>query len=304
MTSTAIATAPVAPAVPQQQPGNLPRQRASFLPQTYEQALDFAERIARTDLAPKDFRGKPDNCFVAMQWGAILGMDPITSLQGIAVINGRPALWGDAMLGCVLASPHCEYVREENDGNVATCRVKRKGKNEIEHVRTFSIEDARAAGLLGKPGPWQQYQRRMLQMRARGFALRDVFADVLRGLDSAEELSDSQPDVYSEQVVTHQPAAIPQATPVPSAPPSPPAREEAASPAPAAAPEAYPQDRFDENFEKWADLIRSGKKTAEGVVAFVESKGALLTQEQKAQLLAVQQQGEGSSNAGSEALFE
>src|SRR5690606_6210149 len=58
---------------------------------------------------------------------------------------------------------------------------------------TFSVADAKKAGLWGKQGPWQQYPKRMLSMRARAFALRDGFADVLRGLGIAEEVQDHQP---------------------------------------------------------------------------------------------------------------
>ena len=57
-------------------------------------------------------------------------------------------------------------------------------------IRTFSIAEARKARLLGKSGPWQDYRGRMLQMRARGFALRDGFADVLKGLNIREEVED------------------------------------------------------------------------------------------------------------------
>ena len=52
------------------------------------------------------------------------------------------------------------------------------------------MADAKRAGLAGKSGPWTQYPRRMLQMRARGFALRDAFPDLLRGLVTAEEAMD------------------------------------------------------------------------------------------------------------------
>ena len=52
------------------------------------------------------------------------------------------------------------------------------------------MEDAKRAGLYGKQGPWQQYPKRMLQMRARAWALRDVFPDVLRGVHVAEEAQD------------------------------------------------------------------------------------------------------------------
>jgi hypothetical protein len=57
-------------------------------------------------------------------------------------------------------------------------------------VGRFSVADAKRAGLWGKSGPWTQYPRRMLQLRARGFALRDAFPDVLKGLVTAEEAQD------------------------------------------------------------------------------------------------------------------
>lgn len=77
-------------------------------PQNFEQALTFSNYLAESDMVPKDFKGKPGNCLIAMQWGAELGLKPLQSLQNLAVINGRPALWGDAVIALVLASPVCE----------------------------------------------------------------------------------------------------------------------------------------------------------------------------------------------------
>jgi hypothetical protein len=92
-----------------------------------------------------------------------------------------------------MASPVCESVTEtidgEGDNMVATCTAKRRGYEKPTVVR-FSVADAKKAGLWGKSGPWTQYPRRMLQLRARGFALRDAFPDVLKGLVTAEEAQD------------------------------------------------------------------------------------------------------------------
>ncbi|MDD0837870.1 hypothetical protein PSQ40_04730 [Curvibacter sp. HBC61] len=176
-------------------------------PQTFEQALTFSQYLAESDLVPKDFKGKAGNCLIAMQWGAELGLKPLQALQNLAIINGRPSLWGDAVLALVRASPACEWVIEEDEGDTAVCRVKRRG--EPEQKRTFSMADAKTAGLLGKQGPWTQYPKRMRQMRARAFALRDVFPDVLRGLPVAEEVMDSEPkDMGPAEVVGE--AAAPQ----------------------------------------------------------------------------------------------
>ena len=71
----------------------------------------------------------------------------------------------------------------------AVCVVGRKGL-EGEHRAEFSVAQAKKAGLWGKKGPWVSYPDRMLKMRARGFALRDRFADCLGGLISSEEAQD------------------------------------------------------------------------------------------------------------------
>ena len=57
-------------------------------------------------------------------------------------------------------------------------------------VKTFSYEDAKRAGLWGKQGPWTQYPQRMAQMRARSWAVRDAFPDLLRGISVYEEQQD------------------------------------------------------------------------------------------------------------------
>ena len=177
-----------------------PAQAFDLSPQTFEQALTYAQYLADSDMVPKDFKGKPGNCLIAMQWGNELGMKAIQAIQNIAVINGRPALWGDAVIALVRSSPLCEYVQEEDDGHKAICKVKRRG--EPEQVRAFSMDDAKLAGLLGKQGPWMQYPKRMRQMRARAFALRDVFPDVLRGMPVAEEVMDTPREMGTAEVVS------------------------------------------------------------------------------------------------------
>jgi hypothetical protein len=167
-------------------------------PQSFQELARFAEMAAASDLMPRDYKGKPGNIMIAVQMGSELGLSPMQAIQNVAVINGRPSVWGDALLGLVRNNPKCQDVHEviagDGDGRTATCTVKRLGSTDV--VRTFSVGDAKKASLWGKQGPWQQYPDRMLQMRARGFALRDAFPDVLRGLVTAEEAADTPVDTF------------------------------------------------------------------------------------------------------------
>jgi len=169
--------------------------------QSFDDAFRFSKMVAASEFAPKDFKGKPESCMLAIQHGSEVGLSPMQSLQSIAVINGRPTIWGDAALALVQSSPVCEYVKEYFEGEgktfTAVCEAKRRGYPSPT-VSRFSVADAEKAGLLGKSGPWSQYRDRMLQLRARGFALRNAFADALRGLITAEEAQDYTHNVVSE----------------------------------------------------------------------------------------------------------
>lgn len=161
-------------------------------PASFNELAQFATMAAKSAMVPPSFRGKAEDIMLAVQMGSELGLAPMQALQNIAVINNRPSVWGDALIGLCRASPNCEDIAEKLDGDgenmVATCIAKRRGASPV--VARFSVADAKKAGLWGKAGPWQQYPARMLQLRARGFALRDAFPDVLRGLISAEEARD------------------------------------------------------------------------------------------------------------------
>lgn len=163
-------------------------------PSSLEAAMKYAVELSKSDMIPKDYIGKPGNILVAMQWGREIGLQPLQAMQSIAVINGRPTLWGDNALALVLASPVCEYIDEsESDATHGVCRAKRRG--DTEHVQVFTVEDAKKAGLWGKAGPWTTYPARMLKLRARSWALRDKFPDVMRGLGIAEEVRDTEIDI-------------------------------------------------------------------------------------------------------------
>ena len=227
-----------------QQPG------FSLAPSSLHEAMEYAKLIATSDIVPKDYRGKEANVLVAVQMGAELGLPPLQALQNIAVINGRPSVWGDSLIAIAKAHPHCEYITETIDGKTmtATCTIKRKG--EPEQKRTFSQEDAVVAGLWNKQGPWKTNPKRMLQMRARGFAIRDVFPDALRGIQVAEEVRDIP--------VERNMGAV-----------------DVVGEAPQEEPKGYPQEQFDINIGQWKAVVESGKKTPEELISMIETKGKL-----------------------------
>ena len=183
---------------------NLAVIKSPFEITTFAEAERLAKLISESDFAPKDYKGKPGNVLIAMQHGFEIGLKPMQAIQNIAVVNGRPMVYGDAALALVIAKPECGSVDEYIDGSieknnaVAHCNVRR-GNNVIHGE--FSIAQAKKAGLWGKAGPWSQYPERMLQLRARGFALRDSFPDVLKGVYiEGEILPDDSKEVANQRI--------------------------------------------------------------------------------------------------------
>ena len=165
----------------------------AIIPKDMDQAWRLAGAITQSNMAPASYNRDQNAIMVGIMHGMEVGLPPMAALQSIAIINGRPTIWGDGAMALILGSGFVEDMVEnivgEGEAAVAHCKITRKGQSEpIE--RTFSIEDAKTAGLLSKKGPWQQYPKRMLQMRARSWAMRDGFADVLKGLHIREEVDD------------------------------------------------------------------------------------------------------------------
>jgi hypothetical protein len=187
-------------------PANRPAVRMGVAPTSVEEAWRLAQLVSQSELVPKDFQGKPHNVLIAMELGLEVGIPWLQSVQGTAVINGRPGFFGDLFLAVIMSAAtyldHDEYYEvagERRDGltaddwkrddTAAVCTFWRRGHPQPK-TRRFSVAQAKKAQLLGKQGPWTNYPDRMLAMRARAWAGRDTFPDALKGVKSAEELMD------------------------------------------------------------------------------------------------------------------
>ena len=102
-------------------------------PASFSELVQFAQMAAKSQLVPKEYRNQPEDIMLAVQLGSEVGLRPMQALQNIAVINGRPAVWGDALPGLCKASPVYDDIIEtcenkhEPDQLVAVCIAKRHG---------------------------------------------------------------------------------------------------------------------------------------------------------------------------------
>lgn len=166
-------------------------------PKTDDQIEALAQKWFESGSAPKTCNNWMQLA-VMLAFGIEAGLTASQCLRSMMIVNNVPSIWGDGALALVRNSELChsvtEYMEGSGDSTEAVCRCERYGRRDADEreviERRFSVGQAKNAGLWGKPGPWKQYPRRMLQMRARAWALRDGFPDVLMGLSITEEVSD------------------------------------------------------------------------------------------------------------------
>ena len=171
----------------------------SMIPTNVTEALQLSKMIADSDLAPKDYKGKPANVLIAMQMGAEVGLGPMQAIQNIAVINGKPGVYGDVGKALLLSKGFRieeRDVKEVQAKNEAWCKITRPDGQVTE--RTFSKDHAIAANLWGN-NTWKTYPWRMMAWRAFWWAARDAGADVLKGIGGIEELQDIRKDAIEAE---------------------------------------------------------------------------------------------------------
>lgn len=161
----------------------------ALVPTTLGEVQQLAAIFAKSNLLPPDLKGKEPDVFVAITAGLELGMAPMAALRSIHVVKGKPILSADAMVGVALASGTAEYFANvESTPLIATYETKRRGSPMPQRL-SFTIEEARLAGLGGDNGGdnWKKYPAAMLRARAKAALCRDVYPDALAGVYTEDE---------------------------------------------------------------------------------------------------------------------
>lgn len=178
--------------------------RGGITPTNYDDLWRMCVALSNSGMVPQDYIGKPEACLASIQTGMEVGLQPMTALSWIACINGRPCIWGDGLKALVMSSGLVDSYEESReyelkaDGTpdeskpVAVVRVSRVGMGGV-HTERLTWSRCKVAGWVGKSGPWSKDFNRMQMNRARTYAFRDLFPDVILGLSVREEVEDLPP---------------------------------------------------------------------------------------------------------------
>ena len=156
-----------------------------------EQVWRAAKLIRQSGLVPPSFRND-QQIVIAILRAIELKIPIFQALEGMTVIQNKIGIMGDLALALVQASGELKEIQKTYSGEAGelTCTVTIQRKGRKAHEYTFSVAEARAAGIYDRSAVWKSYPRRMTYYRALGFALRDEFPDILKGIKTTEELAD------------------------------------------------------------------------------------------------------------------
>lgn len=179
-------------------------EKGYIVPTTVEEAVRMAQAVVVAKLAPSSYDNDPNKILLGIMAAMEAGLQPLYGLRQIAIINGRPTIWGDAAMALVQSKNLIEEYTERQVGPEAEgdltkwpddygweVTIRRRGQKGA-YVGRYTVGMAKRAKLWmnGSKQPWMQHPDRMLKIRARAFPLRDGFADALAGLGIREEAED------------------------------------------------------------------------------------------------------------------
>lgn len=161
--------------------------------------MEYARELAKSNLLPAAYTGKPQNVLIAMEYGASLNLPPMQALQGIHVINGKPTASADLMAALVRRAGH--KLRIEGDDTQCVATIVRADDPDHPMSVTWTLDKAQRAGLVERNPTWQAYPGAMLRARAISDVARMAANDALHGIIyTPEELESVATQVEVEAV--------------------------------------------------------------------------------------------------------
>lgn len=163
--------------------------------------VDWADKIARSNLLPRQYQNNPANVLLALEYGTALGISPVVAMQQIHVIEGKPTASAQLIGGLVRQAGHKLRVEFNDKTMTATATIIRSDDPDYQFTAVWTMDRAKAANLTGK-GNWKTYPAAMLKARAITEVARDACPEALFGVAyTAEELNGDAPIRVESTVV-------------------------------------------------------------------------------------------------------
>ena len=165
--------------------------------ETFDQMTRAAVMLSKTNIIPTAYKGKPEDCFVALEMANRMGVSPMFIMQNLYIVQGKPSFSGQAATAMIKNSPKYREVKHVYTGQPKTdswgCYVSaiRISDGEEIHGAEVTIGIAKSEGWYGKQGSkWQTMPEIMLAYRASAWFARVHEPGLLMGMQTTEEVTD------------------------------------------------------------------------------------------------------------------
>ena len=167
------------------------------------ESFEFAQRQAKSlcesDLVPTSYQGQKglSNCLVALEMSKRMNLSPLTVMQNLNVIHGKPS-WSSHFISSQIIAcgrfKNFDYIVTGKDDTLSVqCQAIRLEDNKLVKGTAVSIKMAQKEGWTRKNPKYQSMPEIMLRARAATFFGRQYIPDLLLGVQTSEEVIDIQP---------------------------------------------------------------------------------------------------------------
>jgi len=167
--------------------------KTGLVPTTFGQLMRVAQIFSNSKMVPPHFQGQPDNCFVALQMAYRMDLDPMTALQNIHIVSGKPGLSGALIIALINRSGSLSGpVRFRIEGKGETLSVTAFGMLKQGDEISFTVPWSMvvAEGWTKNP-KYKTMPEVMMRYRAATFLARFHFPEVIIGMHSSDEWEDT-----------------------------------------------------------------------------------------------------------------
>jgi hypothetical protein len=167
------------------------------------ESFEFAQRQAKSlcesDLVPTSYQGQKglSNCLVALEMSKRMNLSPLTVMQNLNVIHGKPS-WSSHFISSQIIAcgrfKNFDYIVTGKDDTLSVqCQAIRLEDNKLVKGTAVSMKMAQKEGWTRKNPKYQSMPEIMLRARAATFFGRQYIPDLLLGVQTSEEVIDIQP---------------------------------------------------------------------------------------------------------------
>jgi hypothetical protein len=170
------------------------------------QTVDEARELTREAVASRLYQvTSPESALMIVLTGRDLGLSLTQSLRSVYVVNGKPVISSDAMVAAIRKSGLCATWRVV-ESTINSCTIEtRRVEEEQPESETFTLDDAKRAGLDRKE-VWRAWPKEMLRHRCAAALARRVYPDVILGCYVPGEIDDPPVEPMRVEVTPSKPS--------------------------------------------------------------------------------------------------